>query len=132
MSEHTTTECLLFPDIFDRPVVAKFDQRQSSSDGGAILLRAAEQRLGLTAALAAGLRDDRQPGKVQHELRELITQRVMAIALGYEDANDAARLASDPIHKLLVGRDPVEVRIWLRNLPSRVLKTLRIARNCCA
>ena len=107
MNEHTTTDCLLFPDIFDRPVVAKFDQRQGSSDGGAILLKAAEQRLGLTSALAGGLRDERQPGKVQHELRELITQRVMAIALGYEDANDAARLASDPIHKLLVGRDPV-------------------------
>jgi hypothetical protein len=108
MCEHTTTECLLFPDIFDRPVVAKFDQRQGSSDGGAILLKAAERRLGLTSALAGCLRDDRQPGKVQHELSELITQRVMAIALGYEDANDAARLASDPIHKLLVGRDPLD------------------------
>ena len=107
MKEHTTTDCLLFPDIFDRAVVAKFDQRQGSSDGGAILLQAAERRFGLTLALAACLRDDRQPGKVQHELRELITQRVMAIALGYEDANDAARLAGDPIHKLLVGRDPV-------------------------
>jgi hypothetical protein len=32
----------------------------------------------------------------------------MALALGYEDANDAARLAADPIHKLLVGRDPVD------------------------
>ena len=88
-------------------MVAKFDQRQGSSDGGAILLKAVERRLGLTSALAAGLRDDRQAGKVQHELRELITQRVMAIALGYEDANDAARLAGDPIHKLLVGRDPI-------------------------
>ncbi len=108
MTEHTTTDCLLFPDIFDRPVVAKFDRRQGSSDGGAVLLKAAERRLGLTSALAACLRDDRQPGKVEHELSELITQRVMAIALGYEDANDAARLACDPIHKLLVGRDPVE------------------------
>jgi Transposase DDE domain group 1 len=107
LNEHTITDCLLFPDIFDRPVVAKFDQRQGSSDGGAILLKAVERRLALTSALAAGLRDDRQAGKVQHELRELITQRVMALALGYEDANDAARLASDPIHKLLVGRDPV-------------------------
>jgi hypothetical protein len=89
-------------------VVAKFDQRQGSSDGGAILLQAAERRLGLTSALAACMRDDRQSGKVEHELSELITQRVMAIALGYEDANDAARLASDPIHKLLVGRDPVD------------------------
>jgi len=108
LSEHTTTDCLLFSDIFDRPVVAKFDQRLGSSDGGAILLKAAELRLGLTSALAAGLRDDRQPGKVQHELRELITQRVLALALGYEDTNDAARLASDPIHKLLVGRNPVD------------------------
>ena len=108
MSEHTTTECLLFPDIFDRPVVAKFDQQQGSSDGGAVLLKAADRRLGLTAALAACLHDQRQSGKVRHELHELLTQRIMAIACGYEDANDAARLACDPIHKLLVGRDPLK------------------------
>ena len=108
MSEHTTTDCLLFPDLFDRLVVAKFDERQGSSDGGAILLKAADRRLGITAALAACLEDERQPGKVRHQLHELVTQRVMGIALGYEDANDAARLASDPIHKLLVGRDPVK------------------------
>ena len=88
-------------------MVAKFDQRQSSSDGGAILLKAADRRLGLTAALTACLEDERQPGKVRHELSELLTQRILAIACGCEDANDAARLASDPIHKLLVGRDPV-------------------------
>jgi hypothetical protein len=106
VSEHTTTQCVLFPEIFDRPVVAQFDQPQSSSDGGAILLKAADRRLGLTEALAACLEDERQAGKVQHEVNELLTQRVMAIACGYEDANDAARLASDPVHKLLVGRDP--------------------------
>jgi hypothetical protein len=108
LSEHNITDCLLFPELFDRPLVAKFDQRQGSSDGGAILLKAADQRLGLTTALAGCLEDDRQPGKVQHELREMLTQRVMAIACGYADANDAARLASDPIHKLLVGRDPID------------------------
>ncbi len=108
MSEHTITDCLLFPELFDRPLVAKFDQRQGSSDGGAILLKAADRRLGLTTALAGCLEDERQPGKVQHELRELLTQRVMAIACGYADANDAARLASDPVHKLLVGRDPID------------------------
>lgn len=108
MNEHITTQCCLFPGIFDRPVVAKFDQRPGSSEGGAILLRAADQRLRLTSTLAACLKDDRQAGKVRHELREMLTQRVMAIACGYEDANDAARLASDPMHKLLVGRDPVQ------------------------
>ncbi len=108
MTEHTTTQCLLFSEIFDRPVVAKFDQVLGSSDGGAILLKAADQRLGLSEALAACLEDERQPGKIRHEMRELLTQRIMAIACGYEDANDAARLASDPIHKVLVGRDPVK------------------------
>jgi hypothetical protein len=106
--EHTTTQCVLFPGIFKRPVVAQFDQSQSSSDGGAVLLKAADQRLGLTEALAACLKDERQEGKIRHELDELLTQRIMAIACGYEDANDAARLASDPVHKLLVGRDPVQ------------------------
>ncbi len=108
MAEHTATQCLLFPDLSPKPVVVQFDQQQGSSDGGAILLKAADRRLGLTRALAACLQDRRQAGKVEHELHELLTQRVMAIACGYEDANDAARLAADPVHKLLVGRDPVE------------------------
>jgi len=47
-------------------------------------------------------------GKILHEMEELLTQRVMGMALGYEDANDAARLACDPVHKLLVGRDPID------------------------
>jgi hypothetical protein len=92
---------LLFPDISSKPVAVQFDQRQGSSDGGAILLQAADRRLGLTKALAECLEDRRQAGKVEHALHELLTQRVMAIACGYEDANDAARLATDPVHKLL-------------------------------
>ena len=109
LADDTTTECLLFPDIFSKPVVAQFDQRQGSSDGGAILLKAADRRLGLTEALAACLVDQRQPGKVEHEMEELLAQRVYGIACGYADANDAARVwRADPVHKLLVGRDPVE------------------------
>ena len=108
MADDTTTECLLFPDIFSKPVVAQFDQRQGSSDGGAILLKAADRRLGLTEALAACLVDARQPGKVEHEMEELLAQRIYGLACGYADANDASRLAADPVHKLLVGRDPVE------------------------
>jgi hypothetical protein len=107
LNEHTITQCVLFPGVFKRPVVAKFDQPQGSSDGGAILLRAIDQRLHLTSALAQALDDDRQAKKIRHELSELLTQRVMAIACGYPDTNDAARLACDPVHKLLVGRDPL-------------------------
>jgi AcrR family transcriptional regulator len=99
---------LLFPDIFCKPVVAQFDERHGSSDGGALLLKAAERRYGLLARLSGCLQDDRQPGKIDHSVQELLTQRVFCIACGYPDANDSARLAGDPVHKMLLGRDPIE------------------------
>ncbi len=97
----------MFPNLFRRPVVAKFDQRHGSSDGGAILLKACDDRLGLTQRLASCIVDERQAGKVEHSILDLIRQRLYGIACGYPDGNDAARLAEDPIHKLLVGRDPL-------------------------
>jgi len=99
---------VLFPELFDRPLTALFDVPHASSDGGAMLLKAADRRLGLRGALSDCLRDRRQPGKVVHGLHELISQRVFGIACGYADANDSARLAADPIHKLLLDRDPID------------------------
>ena len=90
--EDSTTQCFLFPELFDRLTVFQFDQVEGSSDGGAIMLQAAERRLGIIAALADCMQDDREAGKVRHEMEELLTQRVMAIACGYEDGNDAALL----------------------------------------
>ena len=91
-----------------KPIIARFDQPHASSDGGALLLKAVDDRLGLTWRLASALRDRRQPGKVAHPLRDLLRQRVFGLACGYADCNDAARLADDPIHKLLLERDPLE------------------------
>jgi len=108
VSDDNTTQCLLFPGIFRKPVVAQFSQRDGSSDGGALLLKAADCSLGLVDDLTTCLQDRRQAGKVDHFLHELLAQRVFSIACGYPDANDSARLASDPIHKLLLDRDPVE------------------------
>jgi len=105
--DSTTTPCLLFPDLFDRPLTACFDVPHASSNGGAVLLKAADRRLDLIPRLAAALVDERQPGKVRHGRADLLGQRIYGLALGYEDANDAARLADDPIHKLLLGRDPI-------------------------
>jgi Transposase DDE domain group 1 len=107
VSEESTTECLLFPEIFSKRSVVQFDQRQGSSDGGAILLKAAERGYGLIGGLAGCLEDKRQAGKIEHSLRELLAQRVFSIACGYPDANDSARLGADPIHKMLLDRDPV-------------------------
>ncbi|HYN79889.1 MAG TPA: IS1380 family transposase [Gemmatimonadaceae bacterium] len=108
MRDDSTRQCVLFPELFGKPLVARFDQPHGSSDGGAVLLKACDERLRLTERLAACFRDERQPGKVMHTLHDLIGQRVFAIACGYADCNDAARLADDPIQKLLVGRDPLE------------------------
>ena len=104
----STTQSVLFPEVFAKPVVVKFDQEHGSSDGGALLLKAVDDRLGLSARLADCLEDPRQPGKVRHAMLDLLRQRMYAIACGYPDGNDAARLADDPIHKLLLERDPIE------------------------
>lgn len=87
--------------------VARFDQAQASTDGGVVVLKALDARLQLTDRLAACLPDRRDPDKVRHAVRDLLRQRSFGLACGYEDSNDAARLAHDPLHKLAVGRDPV-------------------------
>ncbi|MGA9206268.1 MAG: IS1380 family transposase [Terriglobales bacterium] len=97
----------MFPEVFPKPVMLEFDQRQGSSDGGAVLLKAAEHRYGLIAGMSGCLRDPRQAGKVDHSLSDLFAQRVFSIACGYADANDSARLAADPMHKMLLDRDPI-------------------------
>ena len=107
MTDDITAQSVLFPDLFRRPVVAKFDQPHGSSDGGAILLKACDDRLGLTERLASCIVDARQAGKVEHSIQDLVRQRLYGIACGYPDGNDAARLGEDPIQKLLVGRDPL-------------------------
>lgn len=107
MRDDITTQPVLFKDLFEKPLVARFDQPDSSSDGGALLLKACDQRLGLTDAIAACVSDTRQPGKIVHSFHDLVRQRVFGIACGYEDCNDAERLAEDPMHKLLVDRDPI-------------------------
>ena len=107
MRNDSTAQSVLFPELFDKRVVAQFDQPHGSSEGGAVLLKACDERLGLTERLSGCLGEEREPGKIRHTLEDLIRQRVFAIACGYADCNDAARLADDPIQKLLVGRDPV-------------------------
>jgi hypothetical protein len=107
LNDSSATGRLLFPEICSKPVVLEFDQRQGSSDGGAVLLKAAEHRYGLIASMAGCLRDPRQAGKVDHSLCDLFAQRVFSIGCGYADANDSARLAADPMHKMLLDRDPV-------------------------
>ena len=127
MTPHTIPQPVLFPDLFAKPLVATFDQEHASSDGGAVLLKAAERVYGVVKAFARCLADQRAPGKIRHTLADLIGQRIFGIACGHADGNDADHLADDPIHKLLLGRDGTRcpARPWRRNRRSRGSRTAR-------
>jgi DDE family transposase len=88
------------------PIVTICDAPESSSDGGVLLLRALDERLGLTAGFAERVPDWRDPRFVQHPRLEQLRQRVYQIALGYEDCNDATRLRNDRAFKVACDRLP--------------------------
>jgi hypothetical protein len=95
----------LFTSSKRRSVEGRFDGGEVSSDGGLILMREADRRLGLMKSVAARMGDKRQKGKVRHEAVTLLRQRVMALCAGWEDLNDAEQLQSDPVHQLASGAD---------------------------
>ena len=94
-----------FPACCKRRVEARFDGGEVTSNGGVLLLRQADRMLGLTAAVARGLGDERQRGKVKHRVVDMLRQRVFGIALGYEDLNDHDVLRHDLAVQTAVGRD---------------------------
>ena len=75
--------------------------------GGAVLLREVDRRLQLIERLAGCFEDHRDPERIEHSVRELLAQRLYAIALGYEDLNDHDELRRDPLLALLAGKQDV-------------------------
>src|SRR5215212_8627825 len=93
-------QSVLFGDVYSKPVVVEFSEPAQSSDGGAILLREIDEQIGLSKAIRFSMHEGRQLGKIEHSLLEMLRQRVIGIACGYPDCNDAGRLATDPMMKL--------------------------------
>jgi hypothetical protein len=97
----SSTECQQIAFHFEalgiRAVVADFSGGYLSSDGGALLLRQVDRAVGLSRALAGCFVDRRDVRFVEHEVTELVAQRLYALALGYEDLNDHADLRRDPL-----------------------------------
>jgi hypothetical protein len=92
--------------IQGKAVVARFDGGWLSSEGGLLALREIERQLGVADRFAACLKDPRMPEKVVHRLAQIIRFRMLMIAAGYEDGNDADTLRSDPMFKLALDRLP--------------------------
>ena len=92
--------------VAGKPLIARFDGGQFSSDGGLLTLREVERRLGLAERLAACIGDPRMPERVQHSVADIPRFRMLMIAAGYEDGNDADALRHDPVFKLALDQLP--------------------------
>jgi hypothetical protein len=95
-----------FPAIGRKKLVAAFDGGRITSDGGVLLLGAVERQLGIATALARLIADPRNPACVTHSVDDILRARILAIACGYEDADDLDHLRTDPAFKLACGRLP--------------------------
>jgi len=95
-----------FPAVERKKVTAAFDGGRITSDGGVMLLAAAERRIGIAERLAPLIADPRDPNLVTHSVADILRARMLAIACGYEDADDLDHLRTDPGFKLACGRLP--------------------------
>ena len=94
------------PSVGRKKLTAAFDGGRLTSDGGVVLLSLAERRLALAETLASQIADPRDPARVIHSLPDILRARILAIALGYEDADDLDHLRSDPGLKLACSHLP--------------------------
>jgi len=119
-SAETTATLRGLSPVADKPIIAAFDAEGFSASGGLLTLREIERRLGLAPRLAAHIADPREPTQVVHPTEEIIRFRMLMIAAGYEDGNDADVLRHDPMFKLAMGRLPAGSPLCSQSTISRL------------
>src|SRR5664279_2801624 len=117
--------------VSGKTVVAKFDGGLLSSDGGILVLREVEQRLRVADRLAACIEDPRSRDQVTHRLADITGFRLLMIAAGYEDGNDASNLRGDPMFKMALDLSPSDHELCSQSTISR-LETCPTLAPCCA
>lgn len=100
-----TSKSIKFPGCKGKKVEGLFGSQSITSDGGACLLSSADRTIDLISRAARGFKDSRRRASCRHTVRDLLKQRVYALALGYEDLNDHDELRNDPALQTAVGRD---------------------------
>src|SRR6476661_7431480 len=104
MPTECSTELVDFARVESRAVIAAFDGGAITSDAGALLLGATNRAIRLIDRLAGCFRDRRCQELIEHRVETLVGQRVLGIALGYEDVNDHDELRHDPVMAVLTGK----------------------------
>lgn len=119
-----TTDEMEFGRLGRRVIEANFQGGAISSDGGVMLLRQVDRRIGLSATVAAALNDPRTPERITHELRDLVAQRLYGLCCGYEDLNDHDQLRHDPLMQTAVGKtDELASSPTFSRLETRATRT---------
>src|SRR5215213_4552846 len=106
--------------VAGKPLIARFDGGQLSSNGGLLVLREVERRLGIADRLAACIDDPRAPERVRHGIASILRFRMVMIAAGYEDGNDANSLRHDPVFKLALDQLPDGATLCSQSSISRL------------
>src|SRR3984893_13051803 len=106
--------------VSGKSVVATFDGGLLSSDGGVLMLREVEQRLRIADRFAGCIEDQRSPDQITHALADIIRFRLLMIAAGYEDGNDANGLRVDPIFKMALDLAPSDRELCSQSTISRL------------
>src|SRR3954466_4858214 len=106
--------------VSGKSVVAKFDGGLLSSNGGVLALREVEKRLRVADRFAACMEDPRAPDQITHTLADIIRFRLLMIAAGYEDGNDASSLRSDPMFKMALDLAPSDRELCSQSTISRL------------
>ena len=118
------TECnqsqMEFAAHFSRRVVAEFSGAQLTTEGGALLLRATDGKVGLLRRVVSCFSDARDPQRIEHELSEMLAQRIYGLALGYEDLNDHEQLRHDPLLGMLAGRRDLDAPLAGKSTLNRL------------
>jgi len=118
------TECnqneFAFAPHFSRQVSARFSERQLSTEGGGLLLRETDRKIGLLSRVRKCLSDYRHPACMEHGLGELRAQRIYGLALGYEDLNDHEELRRDPLLALMAGKRKLEAPLAGKSTLNRL------------
>src|SRR6266853_5831459 len=106
--------------VCGKTIVARFDGGQLSSDGGVVVLREVEQRLRVAERMAACIEDPRAPDQITHTLAAIMRFRLLMIAAGYEDGNDADTLRCDPMFKMALDLLPSDRELCSQPTISRL------------
>jgi hypothetical protein len=115
------TECFLEPKIGfyeAKRIEVKFSEQDLSTDAGILLVRQAEEKVKIIAGMSERIADERDPNKITHSMKQLVTQRVLQLANGYEDAVDSNAMRHDPILKIACERLPKAGEELLASQPT--------------